>query len=174
MAFSAPAPISESNKLKRFDCGKKSLNEWLHKNAIRSENRGYARTYTLCEGNDVVGYYCVSNTAISREDFPDSFGGSPKAVPAILLGRLAIHKDHQRKGIGTQLALDAFEKTLEAAKYSGIAAILLHVDEQAALEFWMSLDFKSSQENPKIVSEKSPIALHLPIETVRQALLTLP
>jgi GNAT superfamily N-acetyltransferase len=87
------------------------------------------------------------------------------------LGRLAIHTDHQRKGIGTQLALDAFEKTLEAAKYSGIAAILLHVDEQAALEFWMSLDFKSSQDNPKIGVDQKSLALHLPIETVRQALL---
>ena len=171
MPFSPPCPISESRNLGHFDCGKKSLNDWLKKNARRSESRGSARTYVLCDGTDVVGHYCLSNGAVARDDHSSAFRGLPPSVPAVLLGRLAVHKDHQRKGIGTQLAMDAFDKAVRVAQLSGTVAIFLHVDEQSALEFWMALGFQSSIENPRIAAgEQTTIELYLPLETARKAL----
>lgn len=172
MSLEPPRPITKSDNLKQFDCGKKSLNDWLLDNATRSEAKGAARTYLLCDGPVVVGYYCLSNGAVARDSHSKVFKGLPRSVPAILIGRLAIHKDHQRKGIGTQLAMDAFDRAVKVAELSGTVAIFLHVDEQSALNFWMTLGFQSSLESPQIVeaTERHSIELYLPIETARKAL----
>lgn len=157
--------------LKGFDCGKKSLNDWLQKNAQRSEKSGAARTYVLCDESAVVGYYCLSNGAIARDSLGGKIAGLPRSVPAILLGRLAIHKAYQKKKLGTFLALDAFKRALQVSQLSGTAAIFLHVDEPEAFKFWASLGFEfAGGEQPDFEAGFSA-ELYLPMETVRSAFL---
>lgn len=68
--------------------------------------------------------------------------------------------------------MDAFDRAVKVAELSGTVAIFLHVDEQSALNFWMTLGFQSSLESPQIVeaTERHSIELYLPIETARKAL----
>lgn len=46
--------------LETFDCGVPSLNEGLKRRSQRNEQEGASRTYVVCSGQQVVGYYCLS------------------------------------------------------------------------------------------------------------------
>jgi len=164
--------LAPEHNLKNFDCGKKSLNDWLKDNARRSEAKGAARTYVLCEENEVVGYYSLSNGAVMKSHYlPQESSGLPNMIPGILIGRFAIHKARQRSGLGTKLAVDAFENIVKVACWSGVVAAYLHVDEQSAFNFWVQLGFQASLDDPSIDdTERKSIELYIPVATLRKVL----
>lgn len=53
-------------------------------------------------------------------------GNRPNPIPVIVLGRLAIHQNHQDKGLGTALLRDAILRSPQAAEQVRAAAILVH------------------------------------------------
>ena len=73
-----------------------------------------SRTYVVYAGNIVVGYYCLSNGAIAssiatgkvRRNMPDP-------IPVMIIGRLAVDRNWQGKGIGRGLLRDAILRTLK-------------------------------------------------------------
>lgn len=67
--LSAPVPLTIAHDLSAFDCGEPVLNDWLRQRALKNESR-FSRTYVVCEGNQVVGYFCVSAGAIERAAAP--------------------------------------------------------------------------------------------------------
>jgi hypothetical protein len=63
--LSAPTLLGEAHDLHLFDSGHDSLDEWLRRRARANQVRGASRTYGVCEGERVVGYYCLSSGALS-------------------------------------------------------------------------------------------------------------
>lgn len=56
----------------------------------------------------------------------------PEPIPVILLGQLAVDRDYQGKGLGTDLLIDAGKRALAAAEVIGARAIIVQaLDEQA-------------------------------------------
>jgi len=86
----------------------------------------------------------------------------PDPVPVLVLGRLAIHKDHHQKGIGTALLNDAIRRAVQAARIAGITALLVHALSEPARRFYLSRGF--------IESPVKPMTLCLMLGTVEQAL----
>ena len=41
MALSAPELLTAAHDLSRFDCGKTSLNDWLHRRALPNQEKGF-------------------------------------------------------------------------------------------------------------------------------------
>jgi len=68
----------------------------------------------------------------------------PDPIPVMVLGRRAIHKDHQQKGIGTALLRDAILRTIQAAEIAGITALLVHALTEQAKRFYRSRGFSLS------------------------------
>ena len=60
----------------------------------------------------------------------------PDPLPVMVLGRLAVDKRLQRRGIGTGLLRDAVLRTVQAAEIAGIRAILVHAISAAAKRFY--------------------------------------
>ena len=161
--LSAPEPLADHHQLDGFDSGEPSLDDWLKRRALKNQVNGSSRTYVVCEGDAVIGYYCLAAGAIDHAEAPSAMKRNrPDPVPVLVLGRLAIHKDHHQKGIGTALLNDAIRRALRASKIAGVTAILVHALSEQARRFYLSRGF--------IESPVQTMTLCLMLATVEQAL----
>lgn len=69
-------------------------------------------------------------------------------VPIMLLARLAVHKDWQRKGVGRGLLKDAVLRTLQAAELAGIPALAVHAKDRNARRYYEQFDLVASPTDP--------------------------
>ena len=161
--LSAPQPLSDEHDLADFDSGEPSLDDWLRRRAAKNQANGSSRTYVVCEGDRVIGYYCLAAGAIGHAEVPSTMRRNrPDPVPVLVLGRLAIHKNHHQQGIGTALLNDAIRRAIQAADIAGITALLVHALSEQARRFYLSRGF--------IASPVKPMTLCLMLATVNQAL----
>jgi len=111
----------------------------------------------------VIGYYCLAAGAISHAEAPSTMRRNrPDPVPVLVLGRLAIHRDHHQKGIATALLNDAIRRAIQVADIAGVTALLVHAISEQARRFYLSRGF--------IESPIKPMTLCLMLTTVEQAL----
>ena len=161
--LSAPQPLAGRHKLADFDSGEPSLDDWLKRRAARNQANGSSRTYVVCEGDTVIGYCCLAASAIGNGEAPSGMRRNrPDPIPVLVLGRLAIHKDHHQKGIGTALLNDALRRAIQAAGIAGVTALLVHALSEQARRFYLSRGF--------IESPIKPMTLCLMLATIEQAL----
>lgn len=163
LRLSSPIPLSEEFELSGFDCGETSLNEWLKRNAIKNQISGASRCFVICNEKKVIGYYCLSAGAISRESAPKEMRrNTPDTLPVLLLGRLAIDKNHHDKGLGSALLRDAMIRATRVGRDAGISAILVHALSENAKKFYKSRGF--------IESPLRSMTLMMTLETIRTIL----
>lgn len=157
-----PIALTSAHDLARFRCGKAPLDDWLRSHALNNEGRS-SRTYVVCEGREVVGYYCLSTGAEKRESAPSKIRRNiPDPIPLIVLGRLAVHIDHHGKGIGDGLLKDALMRAAQVSKIVGSRAILVHAIDQNAMAFYVRYGFVEFPEGS--------LSLFLPTETIFRTL----
>jgi GNAT superfamily N-acetyltransferase len=146
---SAPEKLNPAQDLLQFRCGEPELDDWLKRRAFHNEESGASRTYVVCIGRQVVGYYALSAGAAARRDAPGRVKRNmPNPVPVMVIGRLAIDLKFQGRGIGTALLKDAVLRTVQAAEIAGIRAILVHAISESAKRFYQKLGFMESPTNP--------------------------
>ena len=161
--LSAPQPLADWHQIASFASGASSLDDWLKRRAARNQINGASRTYVVCEADTVIGYYCLAAGAIGHAEAPSTVKRNrPDPVPVLVLGRLAIHKDHHQKGIGTALLNDAIRRAIQAAHIAGVTALLVHAISEQARRFYLSRGF--------IESPVKPMTFCLMLATVEQAL----
>ncbi|MEQ1901666.1 MAG: GNAT family N-acetyltransferase [Devosia sp.] len=137
----APEPIRPDHITSRFSCGKPALDDWLKSRALKSEGRS-ARTYVVCAGDEVVGYYCLATGSVRIEALPKKLRGDmPSAVPVLLIGRLAVASSHQGLRIGGGLLKDALLRSLQASTSVGCRAVLVHAIDDEAAAFYAGYGF---------------------------------
>ena len=142
MALSAPALLAEHHEFEEFDSGEASLDEWLKKRARDNQATSASRVFVTCEGNRVAGYYALSSSAIALAITPGRFRRNmPNPIPVALLGRLAIDKAWQQRGVGRALFRDAALRVCRAAETIGIRGIVVHAISDQARNFYLALGF---------------------------------
>ena len=135
--LSAPVPLTAEHDLSAFDCGESALNEWLRLRALQNESR-FSRTYVVCAGRRVVGYFSISAGAVERAAAPGKLRrNAPDAIPVSVTGRLAVSRSHAGKGLGAELLSDALRRIAAASQSIGIAAVLVHAKDDAARRFYL-------------------------------------
>ncbi len=147
--LSAPEKLNSSHEIDNFDSGNSELDNWLKRRARKNESGGASRTYVVCIGQVVVAYYCLANGAVAqtmatgrvRRNMPDP-------IPVMVIGRLAVDRSWQSKGIGRALLRDAILRTLQAAEIAGIRAILVHAISENAKQFYEKCGFTASPIEP--------------------------
>src|ERR1700686_3272044 len=98
--ISSPEKISEEHDLTGFDSGEPILDEWLRRRALQNEASGASRTYVVCMGKRVVGYYTLAVGAVAHAEAPGRVRRNmPDPVPAMVLGRLAVDQAFQGRYI---------------------------------------------------------------------------
>jgi GNAT superfamily N-acetyltransferase len=148
----APERLTPEHDLTDFGCGEAGLDEWLRRRALSNQESGASRTYVVCAGAKVIGYYALAVGAIAHRDAHGKVKRNmPDPVPVMVLGRLAIHRDYQGQGFGAALLRDAILRTLQAAQIAGIRAILVHAISEPAGKFYEKFGFHPSPVDPMIL-----------------------
>ena len=147
--LSAPVLLTADYQLDDFACGVDSLDDWLKRRAYPNQVNGASRTYVVTEGKRVVGYYCLASGALELSDTPTSIRRNmPDPVPVAILGRLAVDKSSQGRGLGAALLQDAVVRTAQAGGILGIRGLLVHALSIEAKAFYEHHGFVASPAQP--------------------------
>ena len=155
----APCPIADHHNFDTFNCGVASLDNWLKKRARSNERSRASRTYVLCDGDRVIGYYTLASGSLANKMAPGRIKRNrPDPIPVMVLGRLAIDREYQGNKLGDALLREAILRVLQVADLAGIKAILVHAISEDAKKFYSDRGF--------IVSPFEPMTLALPLASM--------
>ena len=150
-----------------FDCGKELLNFYLKYQAGQDVARKLSACFVLPDRNTnlstdhdvpgtdrIQGYYTLSNNSIPLSSLPEHIRKKlPKtyfSIPATLLGRLAIDKDYQKRGIGKILLIDALKRSYEVSHEIGSFAVVVDPMDEEAEAFYEQYDFIKLPDSGKM------------------------
>ncbi len=144
-----PVKLRSEHDLTRFDCGEPTLNDWLRRRALTNQQSGASNTYVLLDSARVIAYYSLAAGSVARETVPGRVRRNvPDPVPVVVLGRLAIDRNDQNRGLGQTLLRDAILPTLQAAEIIGVRALLVHALSEPAKRFYEKCGFAPSPIHP--------------------------
>ena len=95
--FTKPGPLKEEHQelFQNFNCGERTLDNWLKTKALENEIRGASRTFVSfsTETGDVAGYFSLASHSVRHVDLRAKLRRNmPEPLPVILLGRLAVDR----------------------------------------------------------------------------------
>jgi GNAT superfamily N-acetyltransferase len=148
-ALRPPEPLSRQHDLTSFENGQHdSLDDWLKRRALASEGLS-ARTYVVCPVDApgrVVGYFSIATGMAQRAALPSAKlrQGMPDQIPLLLIGRLAVDRTWQGKGLGSALLAEALRKCQAAATIVGARGVIVHAIDNKAAAFYEAHGFARS------------------------------
>lgn len=150
-----------------FDCGVAALNEYLQRYARQQHEAGGARTFVAVSPFapiTILGYYAISPGAIAYAKTPARLTRrlGRYEVPVFRLGRLAVSRELQGRGLGGDLLLAAGERALAVAQAVGGVALAMDAKDEHAAEWYERFGAL------RLLDE--PLKLVLPLDTIRVAL----
>ena len=142
MGLKAPERLSEQHEISGFDCGEPSLTDWLQRAGLKNERNDGSRTYAVCDGQVVVGYYTLATGSIQRAAAAGKVRRNmPDPVPVVVLGRLAVDERYQGRAIASGMLRDAVLRVIAASHEVGIKALLVHALSEEAKRFYQRHGF---------------------------------
>ncbi|WP_026379511.1 GNAT family N-acetyltransferase [Afifella pfennigii] len=102
-----------------FACGNGALDRYLSQQAATDVRRGHAACFLAVEAKSgkPAGYYTLSAVDILLPDLPEKLArglrGRP-LLPVARLGRLAVDRSFQGRGLGAALLVDAARRCLQS------------------------------------------------------------
>lgn len=157
MTLSPPEPLADHHEIEEFNSGEASLDGWLRRRARANQVSGASRTFVVCEGKKVIGYYALASGAVTAEAAPGRFRRNmPDPIPVAVLARLAVDHGWQGKGLGRALFRDAARRVAQAADAIGIRGIVVHAISAEAKKFYLALGFDPSPREPMMLMVTLP------------------
>lgn len=151
-ALQAPVPLADRHDVEAFASGAPTLDAWIRRKARANQASGASRTYVLCRGDRVVGFYALAAGSVSHDFSPRKLRRNmPDPVPVIVLGRLAVDAREQGNGLGRALLRDAVLRVAAAAREVGVAAMLVHALNGRAKAFYLAAGFEPSSVDPMVL-----------------------
>lgn len=148
-SISAPEPLSDAHHLDLFDSGVETLDRWLKQRALKNQASGASRTFVACQGRRVLAYYALASGAVTVAEAGGRFRRNmPDPIPVVILGRLAIDRSWQGRGVGRALVKDAGLRVVQAADAIGIRGLLVHALSKEAALFYEKVGFEPSGLDP--------------------------
>lgn len=144
-----PEPLADHHDFADFRSGQAALDDWLKRRARANQISGASRTFVVCEdapeARRVIAYYALASGVVAVEAAPGRFRRNmPNPIPVAVLGRLAVDRAWQGRGLGRALVRDAALRVAQAANAIGIRGILVHAISEEAKAFYLALGFDVS------------------------------
>jgi GNAT superfamily N-acetyltransferase len=140
-----PELLDSKHNILDFNCGNETLNDWLKKKALKNQKQGASKTFVICDGKLVVGYYALATGSVERINAPKSLTRNmPNPIPVIVLGRLAIDQQFHGKKLGSALLKDVIRRTIFVSDNVGVKALLVHAISEEAKRFYVHHNFIES------------------------------
>lgn len=168
--------LDEDHLVDWFDCGRdERMNDWLVERARRWQVENLSKVWILstCDSpNEIVGFFTLSAHQVTPHSIPkahraqDSANKSwvnnlQTAFPATLLGKFALHTDHQKHGLGETLMLCAYVQHLVATSHSASKFLVLDVKNPDLSRYYKDkfgfLSVSSGDEMVRMIKATSAI-----------------
>ena len=149
-----------------FDCGRQELNNWLRQVARQHQDKGLSKTFVAVRAHAreeaptrICGYYALTLAELENRHLPEAWRKKlPRRIPGVRLGRLAVDKQYQGKGLGELLLVDALTRAQRIyAEAGGIGLFVDALDEQAA-GYYRNFGFEASPDNPLLLFLSAGVA----------------
>lgn len=156
-------PLASAHDRAHFSCGVESLDAYLRTQAGQDIRRKANAVFVLvgvAQPKDILGYFTLCATALSQGDVPESARKSIPRYPlvsATLIGRLAIAKHGQGRGLGSILLAQALRKAHESASTVGSSMVVVDAISEAACEFYAAHGFVRLPQSMRLVLPLSSI-----------------
>jgi ribosomal protein S18 acetylase RimI-like enzyme len=149
----------------RFCCDEDALDRYFKVQATQDIRRHIANCFVAIENatGEIGAYYTLSSASIPLVDLPmDETKKLPRypTVPAVRIGRLAVDRKFQGRGLGAALLADAAARTLRAD--AAAFALLVDAKNEQAVAFYQRFGFRTLASQPR--------TLFLALETARKCL----
>ena len=152
-----------------FDCGDAELNIWLSRYARQNHESGGAKTFAAVQDgmpSRVLGFYSLSPASIDYARTPAIArrGLARYDVPVFRLGRLAVDRSVQGRGLGGGLLLSAGKRCIAVADQVGGVALLIDAKNEKAARWYETYGAERLAD--------APLSLVLPFAMLRIAIST--
>lgn len=159
--------IAKHHNREAFDCGDAALNKFLRRHARQAHEKGGAKTFVAVQNDketQVLGFYALSPASIEYARVPVvvTRGLARHDIPVFRLGRLAVDKSMQGKGLGGQLLLSAGRRCLMASQEVGGVALLIDAKNDDVAGWYASYGALQLSDGY--------LSLVLPLATIQKAL----
>ncbi|MDE0674456.1 MAG: GNAT family N-acetyltransferase [bacterium] len=143
--YQGPELLTTSHDVDGFDCGNESLNDWLKRLAPRNQREGSSRIWVVTDGTRAVAFYASATAVMARSEATSRAArNQPDPLPAMLLGRLAVDRHHQGRGLAAALLKHFLLKALEVAELTGLRLVLVHAKDSEVAAFYRHYGFEPS------------------------------
>jgi GNAT superfamily N-acetyltransferase len=132
-------PLSGDHDRSKFISGSDALDRYFREHASQDIKRRIATCFVAISNDtqEVAGYYTLTATSIALSGLSAEIVKKlPRypVVPAVLLGRLAVTRSCQSRGLGGVLLADALKRTSRAE--FGVFAMVVDAKDKAAQRFY--------------------------------------
>lgn len=129
-----------------FRCGSAPLDDYIRRYASQDVRKNVARVFVATAENDskqLAGFFTLSAGSVSCSSLPTSLARKlPRyPVPVALIGRLAVNKEAQGKGLGSILLADACQKVSQAISVLAVVGIIVDAKDEKAISFYKHFGF---------------------------------
>jgi len=137
-------PLDKGYNRSSFTSSNEDLNDFLHNDAIRSQEDLISRTYLCFWNNQLAGFFTLVTDTIEvklveKEDGIDDYGY--QKYPAIKVARMAVVEELSGSGIGRYLLLAAVGKVHHLSQEVGCRYITVD-SKKEAVGFYEKNGFK--------------------------------
>jgi GNAT superfamily N-acetyltransferase len=128
--------LTGSHDRRGFDCGRAELNDWLVRVARQHQDKGLSKSFVAVQEwapAVILGYYALTLTEVDTSALPERYAKRlPRIIPGVRLGRLAVCRLHQGKGLGELMLVNAIERVQAIRAHAGAVGLFIDaIDEQA-------------------------------------------
>ncbi len=140
-------PLAPHHDRTSFSCGEPALDGYLRERAGQDVRRKIARVFVAVDRTNgpLTGYYTLSAASFFREDLPEGLAKRLPhyPVPAAILGRLAVDRRYQGRGLGALMLADAIKRLVRASESLAIYALIADAKNDAAKAFYEHFGFQA-------------------------------
>jgi len=134
-----------------FCCGVDALDQYFREHVTQDVRRRLSNCFVLLDAaQQVAGYYTFAAASIPLGDVSESVSRRLpryRALPAGLIGRLAVDRRYQHQGLGALLVVDAVARAVRAE--AAIYALVVDAKDERAAAFYAHLGFHPFLSQPK-------------------------
>ncbi len=145
-------PLDRRHDRANFSCGLPELDRYLARQAGQDVRRRIARIFvcTAGETDAVLGFYTLSALSIDLASLPAPLSRNlPRhPVPCALIGRLAINRSAQGRGLGRLLLADAVKRVVAAGETVAMHALIVDAANEDAKRFYEGFGFLPLTDDP--------------------------
>jgi GNAT superfamily N-acetyltransferase len=156
-------PLGKQHDRAGFHCGVESLDLYLKTQASQDMRRKANAVFVLApreSPNQIAGYFTLCAYALAPGTVPEAVSKHIPRYPmvsATLLGRMALSREFQGRGLGSNLLAKALKKAFSNAAQVGCSMVVVDALDERAAKFYAAHGSMQLPESMRLI---------LPMQTI--------